>query len=357
MTTNREMPAPEPMTVSVIDCGEDRAEQWDAFVAASPDGTFYHLHAWQEVNRLSFGHRGHMLAGLDAHGGIAGIFPVTELKSRLFGRLLCSMPFVNYGGPCARDAATESLLLKAASDIVDRERLDYLEIRSARALDPAYPSALHKVSMVMPLPADADTVWNAFKSKHRTNVRRAYKSGFECRAGGMELLDDFYLVMAESWRAHGTPIYAKSYFRRIVETFGDRIRIFVVYQGDRPAATAFNGNYKGVVEGMWAGIRPAFRHLDPNYVLYWEMIKDSCERGMSLYHFGRSTVESNAESFKKKWNIDSRQLYWHYYLPTGRDMPALNVENPKYRLAISAWRRLPLAVTTALGPYLARSIP
>ena len=38
-------------------------------------------------------------------------------------------------------------------------------------------------------------------------------------------------------------------------------------------------------------------------------------------------------------------------------MPQLNVDNPKYKLAIDIWRRLPLWVTRIVGPPLARVIP
>ena len=51
------------------------------------------------------------------------------------------------------------------------------------------------------------------------------------------------------------------------------------------------------------------------------------------------------------------QLYWHYVLRGRRDVPSLNPNNPKYQLAIKAWRRMPLAMTQTVGPLLARSIP
>ena len=38
-------------------------------------------------------------------------------------------------------------------------------------------------------------------------------------------------------------------------------------------------------------------------------------------------------------------------------MPALNVDNPRYQLAIDVWRRLPVGVTQFIGPSIARSIP
>jgi lipid II:glycine glycyltransferase (peptidoglycan interpeptide bridge formation enzyme) len=177
------------------------------------------------------------------------------------------------------------------------------------------------------------------------------------RSGGPELLDDFYDVVAESWRNLGTPLYRKSYFASILTAFPELTRIFVTYAGAVPVAVAFNGYYRGTVEGMWAGTRAAFRALQPNYVLYWDMIKHACETGCHTYHLGRSTADSAAETFKRKWNSEAHPLYWQYFLPTGGALPALNVNNPKYKLAIAVWRRLPIRVTTLLGPHLANNIP
>ncbi len=61
--------------------------------------------------------------------------------------------------------------------------------------------------------------------------------------------------------------------------------------------------------------------------------------------------------FKRKWNAYPTQLYWQYILGTRRAMPALNVDNPRYRLAIRAWQRMPAGLTERLGPLIARSIP
>ena len=106
--------------------------------------------------------------------------------------------------------------------------------------------------------------------------------------------------MEQSWRALGTPLYSFSYFAEIVAQFGDLTRIFVCWHGRSPVAVAFNGYFNGTVEGMWAGMRPGYRDLQANYVLYWEMIRDACERGFVRYHLGRSSVDSGSEQFKKK---------------------------------------------------------
>jgi hypothetical protein len=76
-----------------------------------------------------------------------------------------------------------------------------------------------------------------------------------------------------------------------------------------------------------------------------------------LFHLGRSTAGSGSEWFKSRWNAEAQQLYWYFHMPDGGAMPELNVDNPKYKLAIAAWRRLPLWLVRKLGPPIARCIP
>lgn len=342
------------LTVSQV--ADRDAAAWDDFLARQPDGAFYHLYGWRRVNESAFGHRMLCLAAR-RDGRIDGILPLVFVQSRVFGRILCSMPFVNYGGIVAKDAESEASLLEAARDQARELRADYLELRSPRALQTEMPASLRKISMTIRLAPDPDTLWKGFSSKHRTGIRRVYKHGVTVAAGGPELLDAFYEVLAESWRNLGTPIYRKSYFAAILREFPKQTRLFVCRQGERPVAAAFNGEFNGVVEGMWMGSRPEARNLQAGYALYWEMIKDACERGFSRYHLGRSTTDSGGESFKKKWNAESQQLFWYYHRPQDGPMPELNVDNPRYRMAIAAWRRLPVSVTTTVGPLLARGIP
>ena len=60
------------------------------------------------------------------------------------------------------------------------------------------------------------------------------------------------------------------------------------------------------------------------------MIKHACENNMNLFHFGRSSIDSGGEFFKKKWNAQQKQLFWQYQLGKVKYIPQLNVHNPKY---------------------------
>ena len=345
------------MGVGVV---ESRAElatgEWDAFVGSRPDGSFYHCRGWQRLIEGYFGHETHYLEARDG-ATLTGVLPLVLTRSRIFGRILCSMPFVNYGGPVAADEVTMRELVAAAQAHAQALQADYLELRCAAPIDTDMRVSLHKISMTVALQRDPDQLWSGFTSKHRTAIRRVYKDGLTAKSGGRELLGTFYSVMQRSWRDLGTPLYAPSYFEAIFDEFPEQVRIFVCQRGDEPVAVAFNGYFAGKVEGMWAGTTQAGHDLSANYVLYWEMLKDACERGYTLYHLGRSTAGSGAEQFKKKWNAEPHQLYWYYFRPEGDEAPVVNVNHPTFRFGIAAWRKLPLWATRVLGPPLARNIP
>lgn len=347
----------ETVQLSVAAMGDAASATWDKFIESQPTGSFYHLHGWKKINEAELGHTCEYLAATRPDGSIAGALPLVLVTSRLFGRILCSMPFVNYGGPVALSAAVRTLLADHAARRAERLGADYLELRCAGELVTDIPVSLRKISMTVPLQRDPEKLWGSFTSKHRTNIRRAVKNGLEVKFGGIELLHDFYSVIERSWRSLGTPLYSINYFRKVLQTFPGNTRIAVCHVAGRPAAATMDGLWQSTVEGMWAGVDPEMRHLQPNYVLYWELLRASCEAGFDMYHLGRSTANSGAETFKEKWGASPTQLYWYFHRPQSGEMPGLNVDNPKYRLAIAAWQRLPLWATRAIGPHIARLIP
>ncbi|TVR56177.1 MAG: FemAB family PEP-CTERM system-associated protein [Gemmatimonadales bacterium] len=330
-------------------------DRWNRFLGRCPNGNFYLRYEWVRINQRELGHPSICLMA-EEEGEVVGVFPMTRVRSRLFGDILASMPFVNLGGPAAGDPEVEAHLLEAALQRADGLGCDYLEIRSDRPLG-ELATKTHKVSMTIPLSEDPNVVWESFTSKHRKNIKRAYRNELRVEAGGVELLDDFYRVMEQGWRSLGTPLYRKSYFRAVVEEFGRDALLFVAYHKGEPVATALTGCFGTRLEGMWAAGAPARSDLWANYVLYWEMIERACKLGFRHFHLGRSTAGSGAARFKARWNAEPEQLFWNYHLVQKEGIPELNPDNPKFDLAMRTWRKLPLPATRILGPRLARLLP
>src|SRR5947209_15168701 len=88
-----------------LEPGEEAA--WDRFVLASPMGTFFHLSGWQRLVERILGHRSIPLTAF-RENRISGIFPVSRIRSRVFGDCLVSLPLAVYGGICSCDRESYS---------------------------------------------------------------------------------------------------------------------------------------------------------------------------------------------------------------------------------------------------------
>jgi len=184
--------AQESSSVTIESIADSSHQQWNAFIASHPLGALYHLFEWKALNEGVLGHRTEYLAARDKSGAIQGVLPLTLVQSRIFGRIMCSVPFLNYGGPVAARAMVASKLVEHAKILTQESSAHYLELRCASPLETDLRASLKKVSLTVSLPDDPDTLWSAFSSKHRTNIRRAQKRGLEVRSGHLELLDDFF---------------------------------------------------------------------------------------------------------------------------------------------------------------------
>jgi FemAB-related protein (PEP-CTERM system-associated) len=211
--------------------------------------------------------------------------------------------------------------------------------------------------MRLELPKQFELLWKEFPSKLRSQIRRAQKENMTVRFGGTECLDDFYAVFSRCMRDLGTPVYSKQFFRAICEYFPKQSRICLVSSNDRPLAAGFLYGFRSILEIPWAASDKRFSRLAPNMLLYSSVLEHACQEGFQFFDFGRSTPNSGTYRFKEQWGAEPHQLYWHYWMASGGEIPQLNPQNPKYELAIKIWQRLPLPVANWLGPHIVKYLP
>lgn len=336
---------------------QDRSA-WERFVETRPNTTAYHQLGWKRVVEEAFGHPTHYLVAENDKKDITGILPLVHLNSMLFGNYMVSLPFVNYGGVCADDLKSAELLLEAAVEIGRQQGVKHIEFRDQCPSEQGLPEKTSKVAMVMGLPQRPEQLWDAFPPKLRSQIRRPQKEGLHARVGGKEELGSFYKVFSVNMRDLGTPVYPKQFFEAILETFPNSTWICTVYNDRRvPLASGFLIEFKGIVEIPWASSLREYNRLSPNMLLYWTALEHSCKRGAKSFDFGRSSPDSGTFKFKQQWGAHPKVLYWHYWLRDGGPMPELNPSNPKYRIAIDLWKRLPLAMTKLFGPAIVKNLP
>ena len=334
-----------------------KADEWDRFVSAHPAASFYHRWGWRRVFERAFGHECIYLAARSGTN-LVGVLPLVIFRSVLFGRFAVSLPFVNYGGVIADDQNVARSLLARATAVAEGRHLSFVELRHINARFPHLPAKQHKVAMWLTLPGSATELWNQLDRKVRNQIRKAEKSGFTVVSGGAELVPEFYAVFARNMRDLGTPVYGRLLFEQVLTEFADASRLFVVRHHDVPVAAGGTVQWRGTVENPWASSLREYRSLCPNMLLYWTMLKAAIDDRATTFDFGRSTPNEGTFFFKQQWGAAPTPVAWEYQLLGGRNsMPGLSTANPKFRLMIEVWKRLPVPVATALGPRIVRSIP
>lgn len=329
----------------------------DEYIGRSEEASLYHQYGWGSVIENCFPHRSYYLICEGDGGAIRGVLPLVHMKSRMFGNLMVSMPYFNYGGVCADDIESRDLLVGEAVRIAKQRGASHIEFRQIKPLDNGFPAKTSKVSMRLALPDSQDALWKSFPSKLRSQIRKPQKSGMTFRIGREEELNSFYKVFSVCMRDLGTPVYSKSFFRTILDRFPESTWICSVYLENVPLASGFLAAFKDKVEIPWAASLRRYNSLSPNMFLYWGCLELACNRGFKIFDFGRSTFGEGTYRFKEQWGAVRYPMFWHYWLPNPGTLPEINPGNPRYRLAIAMWKKLPVPLTKVLGPRIVRNIP
>jgi len=341
-----------PLTVRFMT--DSDASGWDAFVQSQGDGTFFHRSGWRGIFRDIFRLDPRYLIA-ERGAKIAGVLPLVFQKSLLFGNALVAAPFCVEGGPLAADSEADSALVKAALALQTETKAPYIELRSRRARHAGW--SVRKdlyATFCGPLSADDQENLKAIPRKQRAVVRKTLESKLVSEVA--DSVDDMFRVYAESVRNLGTPVFPKSYFARLKKSFGSDCDIVVIRQDGAPVSAVLNFYHKDTVLPYYGGGTAAARRSGANDFLYWEVMRRAALRGYRRFDFGRSKAGTGAFSFKKNWGFEPQWLEYEYHFAPGETMPDKNPLNPKYRIFIETWKKLPLPLANFIGPFLIRGL-
>lgn len=326
---------------------------WEAYVDARGDAAGYHAWRWRRVFEDAFGHECVYLAARQG-GLIVGVLPMVQIKSLLFGRTLTSLPFLNYGGVMADAPQIAAALIDRAREEARARRCTHVELRHVVRQFPGLPCKQHKVAMHLAL---ADDMWNGLDRKVRNQIRKAEKSGLVVERGGAALVGDFYQVFARNMRDLGTPVYSRRLFEQVLRVFPERAQLHVVRLNNQAIAAGLTYRTATMVQLPWASSIRSYNSLCPNVLLYWDAIQFAHDSGANVFDMGRSTPNEGTYKFKAQWGAEPVPLHWEYQLLTPGELPNVSPANPKYQFAIALWQKLPLSLTTRVGPMIVRAIP
>ncbi|KAA5546363.1 FemAB family PEP-CTERM system-associated protein [Roseiconus nitratireducens] len=316
-----------------------------------------HDPCWIEAIREGLGHRVFFLQAF-AEGKVEGVLPLMLVSGPIFGKFLVGMPYLNTGGVWARSVDAARILIDNACDLADRLDVKYLECRHEVPVDHDRFNfeRTDKVHMRLSLPGSDEELDRSFKSKLRSQVKKAGQYDLDVRYGGSEQLDDFYDVFAVNMRDLGTPVFSKRLFAAVLKHFDGDAELCVVRKDDSAIAGAIVVHRHGVTEVPSASSLREFNRTGANMLMYRHLLARAIERGSQTFDFGRSSEDSGTYKFKAQWGAIPSPAVWQYYVRKGDPNEMRPDAGGKQRL-VQLWQRLPVGLTRIIGPSIVRGIP
>ena len=297
---------------------------------ALPAGHFLPPHRLEGASsRRCFGHRTHYLVA-ERGGELAGVLPLAEVKSLLFGHALVSLPFCAVAGVAASDAeaiAAPSRCGAGARASASAPPISSCAIRAPRTCRLAAPGPLRE------LPQDPQARSRSKPARHPAQAARDGAQGNQARPRRRARRRRRALLPLS------TPTTCTATARRRCPGATSKLcaRPSVPTATCLPSSTARQTRsracsrfyFRDEVLPYYAGDRAAARDLAANDFKYWELMRRACERGVRVFDFGRSKQGTGPFDFKKNWGFEPAPLAYEYCLYRRSSIPQNNPLEPE----------------------------
>ncbi len=331
----------------------------DAFVMTQTASTPFHLSAWSKAVERGCQQKSHYLIATDGAGAIAGVLPLTIVKSLLFGNALASVGFAVDGGVLAYSSSAAASLIGAAEALAKRLSINTFELRGGQL--PSTGFGLDQTTYLgfsRALAKDDEAELLAIPRKQRAEVRKAL--GFELDVKvGRDKADrhNHYLVYSTSVRNLGTPVFPRALFDAVLDEFGGDADILSISKNNQPLASVLSLYHKGTVMPYWGGGVADARTWRANDMMYYALMGHARNaKGCDRFDFGRSKAGTGPAAFKRNWGFDGQPLSYAKKAMDGSVPRDINPTSAKYTLMVNNWKRLPLWLANRVGPLLARGL-
>ncbi len=339
------------MSTAIETLSPARETDWDHYVDAHPESTCYHHRAWQVAAGKAYPVENQSLVALNESGQVAGVLPLFVVR-RPWSSYGVTAVLGGYGRVLGDSLSVRQQLLEEARSRASRLRLTHLLHKSVgeEEVGAGWGRGDAAVTATLSLAPGETALWEGFRGEIRNRVRKAQASGLRVHEGAVEF-DAFYDVLAANMHRKGTPIYGRPFLREVLAAFGGRAAVMTVRRGSEAIGGALVVEHNGVVNVPFVSSLPSAFSLAPNNLLYWEIVKRGCARGMTELDFGRSFKDTSNLEFKRRWG--ARTIPQPFYFVHRGAPPIIEPGSPLVRRLVGLWQALPSGLAAQLGPILA----
>ncbi|WP_340679157.1 FemAB family XrtA/PEP-CTERM system-associated protein [Paraglaciecola sp.] len=349
---NQSLASLQIRTVTAID-----QANWDNYVKNHANASPYHKFAWVKSIEEAYRHKNvSLIATIDDK--LVGVLPCIAMHKPFSKPRYCSLPFCDLGYALGDNEEIVVTLKQRALEQMQQCNAQAFEYRDTQHTVAIQQDNTTKVRMLLTLPASADALMEGFKSKLRSQIRKAEKNGLTCTINqNSQSIANFYAIFAKNMRKLGSPVHSKQWFDSLIGHYGPDAFLAVVYKQAIPVGAGLiikNGNKVAI---PWASTDADYNYLAPNMMLYWALLQHACEQGCNEFDFGRSTYGEGTFKFKQQWGAEPVALLWSdLYAGETENSLTPGTTSTVRNIVEAIWSRLPLNLTISLGPKIRKHI-
>jgi CelD/BcsL family acetyltransferase involved in cellulose biosynthesis len=337
---------------------------WDEFVERSSSASLFHTRAWLEALHKTYGYKPVVFTTSPEGGRIDNGIVFCRVESWLTGRRLVSLPFSDFCQPLVDNHRDQDALFEA----LDLERRKggwrYVELRPFDEIETARP--MYHVSSTyfrheIDLSPSVSTLFlNLHKNSIQRKIRRAEREGLEYQEGTSDAqLDAFHRLMVITRKRHSVPPQPKAWFRNLVRSFGNALKIRLALKDGRPVAAMMTIRHKDTLVYKYGGSEAQFSPMGGMHLLYWRSMLDAKQSGLKTFDLGRCEVgQTGLLTFKKRWGAVEMPLHYVRFTDPGnaREVFEPASRSINARIAKQVFSHAPGPVLSALGGMLYKHV-
>ncbi|MCB5288334.1 MAG: peptidoglycan bridge formation glycyltransferase FemA/FemB family protein [Candidatus Cloacimonetes bacterium] len=200
-----------------------------------------------------------------------------------FGRYL-SEPFCL--NQCVNSVQKRKEFINYTQNYISNQKIsDWQDSVGAYTMFDVYPDFSKRIcfgNFVINLENEVDILLGNMTSKHRNMVRRAEKDGVTIKIGGLELLDDYCDLDAQTWKRSGQTPVNRSVYDNMLRYMPTSSFIAISYYNDVPQ-TGMLSYYNNQMMYYMYGASKDSPTVGANNYLHWVIMKEMKARGVKKY--------------------------------------------------------------------------
>jgi lipid II:glycine glycyltransferase (peptidoglycan interpeptide bridge formation enzyme) len=287
------LPQTPPVSAPAVALIAPDQAQWQAFVAAHPQGHLLQGAAWGEL-KAQVGWAVRRIALSAADGTL--VAGAQLLVKRRYG---VSVVYVPRGPLWSGDPARDQALLRGMIRVARRERAVFVRIepnlredhpgaddlhtwlllQGAQPVAPIQPRSSIHVDLTRPEAA----ILAACSKGHRADIRRAERNGVQIRVGTATDLAAFYALMSETGNRAAFGIHSADYYRHVWTLHGARARLLLAEVGGAVVAAHLICADAHACAYLYSGANEQGLRAGSNHLLAWHALRWAKEQGCPIY--------------------------------------------------------------------------